>query len=120
MATCSRKAACPHTCEKINWRSGLPEPQTVSGVPSPARECLRARPGPIKALTPGQVCFVDQPRNHVAILHVKVVVGAVNVGRDDARELAAMLLVVAPAGQQKESVKKRGACEALIWFLQEA
>ena len=39
---------------------------------------------------------MNQPRQHMSVLHVEVVVGPEHVGRDDGREAAAELLVVGP------------------------
>lgn len=50
-------------------------------------------------LTFGQVHLVDEPRQHVAVLDVEVVVGPEDVGGDDGGEAAAVLLEIAPGGR---------------------
>lgn len=42
---------------------------------------------------------MDEPRQHVAVLDVEVVVGPEDVGGDDGGEAAAVLLEIAPGGR---------------------
>eukprot|EP00968_Pinguiococcus_pyrenoidosus_P011092 scaffold888_cov246-Pinguiococcus_pyrenoidosus.AAC.3 len=55
----------------------------------------RAPHGEVRAVAHGVVALVNEAGNHVAVLNVEVVVRAVDVRGNDARELAAVLLIVA-------------------------
>ena len=100
----------PKSSEKTNCRNGDPLPQQGSFSPDSAWGGHRGwdtrmdfgRWGPTpdgmgaSRLTLGLVHLVDQARNDVAILHIEVVMRPIDVGGDDAGELAAVLLVVCP------------------------
>lgn len=48
----------------------------------------------------GQVALMDQPRNHVGVLHVIVVMGPKNIGRNDTGKFVAVLIIVNPKDVQ--------------------
>lgn len=47
-------------------------------------------------LTFRQIHLVDEPRQHVTVLDVEVIVGTKDVGGDDGGELTSVLLVISP------------------------
>lgn len=100
----------PHTYQRVNkLPAGLP---CAPNGQSRARFCRRTERASIgiippknkknnpknapKLLTFGQVHLVDEPRQHVAVLDVEVVVGPEDVGGDDGGEAAAVLLEITP------------------------
>lgn len=100
----------------MNWRRGVPDPETVKGVPFSAGRgdrvsvhlcgaahstgfSLRGSNGedtrreePRRTL--GEVALVHQPRDDMRVLEVIVVVRSENVSRDRSSKVAAKLLVV--------------------------
>lgn len=61
-----------------------------------AKGLASARDHKVLALALGQVELVDEAGDHVAVLQVVVVMGAIHIGGDHAGEVAAILLIVGP------------------------
>lgn len=92
--------------EKMNWRRGVPVPDTIKGVLFSARGRQRVRAGVRDSeRTLGEKALVYEAGNDVAILEVVVVVRSKDVGRDGGGEVAAKLLVVRAGGTPLESAR---------------